>query len=69
MPVQILRLLGSDAQARTKCEDRKYVLYDDVMDEDEKEGEVCAFCVSVCDKMSDDVMNKDERDKALLDKV
>ena len=32
-------------------------------------GEVCALCLSVCDKMSDDVMNKDERDKALLDKV
>ena len=30
---------------------------------------MCALCLSVCDKMSDDVMNKDERDKALLDKV
>ena len=40
MPVQILRLLGS--------EDRKYVLYDDVMDEDEKEGGRCVPCVCRC---------------------
>ena len=41
------------------------------MDEDEKEGreEVCVrgkmayVCVWVCDKVSDDVMNKDERDE------
>ena len=41
------------------------------MDEDEKEGreEVCVCvvrwraCAWVCDKVSDDVMNKDERDE------
>ena len=41
------------------------------MDEDEKEGreEVCVcgkmacVCVWVCDKVSDDVTNKDERDE------
>ena len=43
------------------------------MDEDEKEGreEVCVcgkmacvcVCVWVCDKVSDDAMNKDERDE------
>ena len=41
------------------------------MDEDAKEGreEVCVcgkmacVCVWVCDKVSDDVMNKDERDE------